>query len=246
MPLISIIIATYNSGKTLHTALESVVNQQFQNWECIIVDGASTDNTLHIIKDYAENDSRIKYISEADHGIYDAFNKGWRMAKGTWVQYLGSDDSLTLYGLRDIHLEQYSDYSIVTGDVYINKTDGTTKINLSAGYGGCHQGKFTKREILKQMNGFDECFPILADYDLMLKMKHSHYKVKNIRVNVAYFAMGGISQNFTRLIDRAKERYRIERRYNNAWNTLYSVVSNTLNLALSIIYRKVCKMLHQR
>lgn len=246
MPLVSIIIATYNSEKTLSTALDSVVSQSFQDWECIIVDGASKDNTVEIIKNYVSMDSRIRYISEPDNGVYDAFNKGWKMARGEWVQYLGCDDKLTIDGFLDMHLELYSDYPIVTGDVYINKTDGTTKINMSAGYGGCHQGKFTKREILKRMNGFDEQFPILADYDLMLRMKYSHYKIKNIRVNVAYFAMDGISQNFTRLIDRAKERYRIERRYNNAWNTLYSVVSNTLNLALSIIYRKVCKMLHQR
>ena len=80
--MVSIIIATYNSGKTLRRALDSVLNQSYQDWECIVVDGASKDNTIGIVKEYVKKDSRFRYISEPDHGIYDAFNKGWKMAKG--------------------------------------------------------------------------------------------------------------------------------------------------------------------
>lgn len=106
MPEVSIIIATFNAAKTLETALESIQNQSFQDWECIIVDGASKDNTIDIIKKYCKKDARFRYISESDNGIYDAFNKGWRLAKGIWVQYLGSDDKLTKDGLNNMHLEK--------------------------------------------------------------------------------------------------------------------------------------------
>ena len=90
--MVSIIIATYNSEKTLRRALDSVLNQTYQDWECIVVDGASKDNTIEIVKEYVSKDTRFRYVSEPDHGIYDAFNKGWKMAKGEWVMYLGSDD----------------------------------------------------------------------------------------------------------------------------------------------------------
>ena len=81
-PDVSIIIATFNAGKTLKVALTSVLNQTFQSWECVIVDGGSKDNTVEIIREYELKDNRFRHISEPDNGIYDAFNKGWRMAKG--------------------------------------------------------------------------------------------------------------------------------------------------------------------
>lgn len=72
---VSIVIATYNSKKTLRRALDSVKNQSYQDWECVIVDGASKDGTVEIIKEYKNKDFRFRYISEPDNGIYDAFNK---------------------------------------------------------------------------------------------------------------------------------------------------------------------------
>ena len=63
---VSIIIATYNSGKTLNVALDSVLKQEYQDWECIVVDGASKDNTVDIIKMYVEKDKRFRYVSETD------------------------------------------------------------------------------------------------------------------------------------------------------------------------------------
>ena len=75
MPTVSIIIATFNAEKTLKIALNSVLNQTFQDWECVIIDGMSKDGTMRIVKEYASKDARFRYISEADKGIFDAFNK---------------------------------------------------------------------------------------------------------------------------------------------------------------------------
>lgn len=75
MNAISIIIATFNAAKTLRKALDSVLNQTYKDWECIIVDGASKDNTISIVKEYVQKDTRFRYISEPDKGIFDAYNK---------------------------------------------------------------------------------------------------------------------------------------------------------------------------
>ncbi|GFH99791.1 PGL/p-HBAD biosynthesis glycosyltransferase [Bacteroidaceae bacterium] len=237
MPLVTIIIATYNSSATLREALSSVLNQSFQGWECIIVDGASKDNTIEIMEEYCEKDARFRYVSEPDNGIYDAFNKGWRLAKGQWIQYLGSDDKLTKDGLKNMHLEKYLDYPIVTGDVYVMKLDGTNKLLRSVGYGGCHQGKFTRRNILKEMNGFDESFTILADSDLMNRMKHHGYRIMNIPVPVAYFAMGGVSQNLSGELLRARERYRLLCRY--------QAPSMALGITLRIMVKHVASQFYR-
>ena len=113
---ISIIIATFNSAKTLRVALNSVMLQTFQDWECIVVDGLSKDNTLEIVKEFEAKDVRFHHISEADKGIYDAFNKGWKLAKGEWIYYLGSDDQVTRNGLTDLMEVSTSEACVLYGD----------------------------------------------------------------------------------------------------------------------------------
>ena len=75
-PKITIIVATFNSEKTLEESLNSVLKQTYSNWECLIIDGLSKDNTCIIAEEYKQQDSRFRYISEEDKGIYDAMNKG--------------------------------------------------------------------------------------------------------------------------------------------------------------------------
>src|SRR5688572_23331397 len=91
-PMFSIIIPTLNSEAHIRRSLESVLHQSFPNFEILIVDGLSVDQTLSIVQQ--ENDARITTYSEKDHGIYDAMNKGITLAKGKWLYFLGSDDVL--------------------------------------------------------------------------------------------------------------------------------------------------------
>ena len=87
---ISVITTTYNSGRTVRDTIESVLSQDYPDIEYIIIDGASTDDTLRIVNEYADRISWI--VSEPDKGIYDAMNKGIRMATGDVVGILNSDD----------------------------------------------------------------------------------------------------------------------------------------------------------
>lgn len=236
---VSIIIATYNSAKTLRIALDSVLNQKFQNWECIVVDGASKDDTIAIVKEYEQRDSRFRHISEPDHGIYDAFNKGWRMAKGEWVHYLGSDDRLTEIGFSELMAEPHDEVDVVTGDVWIEKLDGTVKANISDGFYGCHQGKLVRRSVMERMNGFDEQYRILADKDLMVRMEKAGIRIKNIRSMVAYFAMDGASQSIKGEWKRYKERVRIHK--SNHLHGCAEIVCAKIHLRIvaSVIFRKI-------
>ena len=97
---ISIITVTYNSSKTLRDTLESVLKQTYKNYEHIIVDGLSKDNTIEIVKEYENKyDGKLKYISEKDTGLYDAMNKGIKMATGDVIGILNSDD---IYANEDV------------------------------------------------------------------------------------------------------------------------------------------------
>jgi len=97
-PLVSIVTVCYNSEKTIRDTIESVLNQTYRNIEYILVDGASKDSTVDIIKSYEEKFREkgisYKWISEPDTGIYNAMNKGIDMASGEWCYFLGSDDIL--------------------------------------------------------------------------------------------------------------------------------------------------------
>ena len=96
MNKISIVTATYNSGKTIKDTLESVLNQSYKNYELIVKDGGSKDNTLDICREYEQRfKGRIKIISSPDKGIYDAMNQGVGMATGDIVGILNSDDFYT-------------------------------------------------------------------------------------------------------------------------------------------------------
>ena len=90
---VSIVTVTYNSGKTLQNTIESVLRQDFQDIEYIIIDGCSKDNTVEIIKNFEPKfNGRMKWISEKDRGLYDAMNKGIKMASGDIVGIINSDD----------------------------------------------------------------------------------------------------------------------------------------------------------
>lgn len=238
-PLISIIIATYNAEKTLHDALESVLNQSFQDWECIIVDGASKDSTIEIVKEYMKEDSRFRYISEPDNGIYDAFNKGWKMAKGQWILYLGSDDELTSEGLNTL-IANSDGADIVYGNTLFRKA-GVSKLRLQISskpkMGGfcCHQSLIMKRDVILKLGGFDMQYKILADKDLICRAMKEKCKIRQTNVTVSIFCVGGASSPNTR---RFKESFAINKKYRPLTISLFELAKSVLKNAILQVIEK--------
>lgn len=211
-PKVSIIIATYNSERTIYSALKSVAEQDFQDWECIVVDGASKDRTVEIVKEFEAVDSRFRHISEPDKGIYDAFNKGWKMAQGEWVHYLGSDDRVTNDGMQ-LLIEHCEGVDLLGGSVYLVRENEPEKIQLTNGADGCHQAFLTRRSVLSELNGFDENYRILADKDFLVRLKLSGYVIRNFNIPVAYYNTSGFSQNISNQNLSIREKYRIYKKY---------------------------------
>lgn len=180
---ISIITATWNRADTIRSTIESILSQEHKDWEHIIVDGASTDNTLEIIEEYRQQyGDRLKLISEPDKGIYDAMNKGIRMAEGDIIGLLNSDDffacpqtlsrmvdSLTdevdaIYG--DCDIVDFEDVSHVTRH-YLNR--GFKRWKMRLGYMPSHPTFYCRRVIFEQFGEFDTSFRIAADFDWLLR-----------------------------------------------------------------------------
>ncbi|RKD12405.1 hypothetical protein BCY91_12200 [Pelobium manganitolerans] len=124
---ISVITPSFNSGKTLERAIQSVVKQSYQNWEHLVVDGNSTDNTAELLKKYPH----VKSVSEDDKGQSDAMNKGFEMSTGELILYLNADDELHPEALTNFSKTFKANPSadMVVADVKVVKEDGKSSID---------------------------------------------------------------------------------------------------------------------
>lgn len=182
----TIITVSFNSSATIKETIDSVLRQQYDNIEYIVVDGESTDGTQEIVKSYG---SRIsKFISEKDEGLYDAMNKGIDMATGDIIGIINSDDiyadSKTISKIASVFNQKKID--IVYGDLYYFKT-GFPNIPLRYYKGGIfslkrvmyglmppHPTFFIKKDVYRKFGKFDLKYSLSADFDLILRFLGVH------------------------------------------------------------------------
>jgi glycosyltransferase involved in cell wall biosynthesis len=174
-PKISIITAVYNSQNYLTECIESVINQTYANKEHILVDGLSTDDSLDIIKRYAEQFNHIRYLSEKDTGIYDAINKGIEMSSGDWLYVIGSDDVFydndvlqSIFTLRDSNKYDviYGNVVFKTRNIVYNGEFNKYKLLLT---NICHQAIFYKSYLHKLFGKYEISYKLYADWNFNLQ-----------------------------------------------------------------------------
>ena len=177
---ISIITVSYNSKETIKDTIESVINQNYSDKEYIIIDGGSKDGTIDIIANYS---SGISYFSsEPDNGIYDAMNKGLRLAKGEIIGFLNTDDFYTNKNVigKVVATIDKNHVDCCYGDVsYIKRNSNSVKRHwetgpydeslFDRGWHPPHPALFIKKDIYEKYGYFDLDFEISADYELMLR-----------------------------------------------------------------------------
>lgn len=198
---ISIIIATYNSEKTLKQTLDSIRYQTYENIETIVIDGLSTDDTLKIVKEYSDVVKR--YISEKDTGIYNAFNKGINLATGDYIVFLGSDDCLINYNVISNVASEIDGTTdmlsapIICIDENNSEFKFSNKISQEDIFSGKmlpHPGIFVKKGIMLKYK-FNENNKIISDYEFLVRYILDGGKIKFIDKPVVYFSLGGISSD---------------------------------------------------
>ncbi len=203
---ISIITATYNSEKTLKDTLESVLNQTYQDYEHIIIDGKSKDNTMKIVKEYEEKyNGKLKYISEKDTGLYDAMNKGIKMATGDVIGILNSDDKYANEKVLQIIADKFKKTNcdgtyanlIFMDEETMTKPKRIWKSpcgKLEDGWHPAHPTLYLKKEVYNKIGLFNLKYRIVADYDFMIRMlKDKTIKLEYIDEYIVYMRVGGAS-----------------------------------------------------
>lgn len=189
-------IATYNSASVLREVIESVLGQDYNNVELLIIDGGSKDSTVSLIMDYADKYTNVKWISEPDKGIYDAMNKALKMATGDFLIFLGSDDHFISNNVLTEVVSRIDDVnSVYYGDVYRNSRNDLYKGKFNslkiACENICHQAIFYPQSIYKN-NIYDIKFPIYADYIYNIRLWNKT-KFIYIPICISYYNCSGIS-----------------------------------------------------
>jgi glycosyltransferase involved in cell wall biosynthesis len=201
-PFFSIILPTLNSEKQINDALSSIVNQNFKNYEVVIMDGLSSDGTLGEVKKIQKVFPNIKIFSEPDKGIYDAMNKGIEYSVGEWLYFMGADDKLynkdTLQNIYGVLSEDDEGLEVIYGNVesgYFSKPyDGKFSKFKIARKNICHQAIFLKRSVFSELGAFNLDYKVLADWEHNIrwffkkKIKHRY-----MDIIVAHYGENGFS-----------------------------------------------------
>lgn len=215
MPLISVIIPAYNQSNYLGQTLDSVKNQSFDDWECIIINDGSTDNTDEIANRYVQYDPRFKYIHQNNMGLSGARNTGLKLSRGSFICFLDSDDTLTPDMLEKTlaYLDNHPSVDIVYGAWDTIDENGRT-LSKKKGPIKCDNllsyliltNLFPVHTLLSKRPVFDECgyFDIdlraLEDWDMWLRATCCGFKFGYISDVIAHYRQHASSM--TRDVDR--------------------------------------------
>lgn len=202
---ISIITVSYNSEDTIEDTIKSVLSQNYKNYEHIIVDGKSKDNTMKVVKKYEKKYAgKLKYVSEKDKGLYDAMNKGIKMASGDVIGLLNSDDvyaSDKVLSLINEYIES-GNYDGVYGDLlYVSEDLKSPKRKWVSGVGKikngwmpAHPTLYLKKEVYDKNGLYNLKFKIVADFDFIVRIcNNPKVKLNYINENLIYMRLGGVS-----------------------------------------------------
>jgi glycosyltransferase involved in cell wall biosynthesis len=206
---VSIITVTYNSAETLANTIESVYQQTYQDIEYWIIDGASNDSTVDIIRGNVERfQGRLHYISEPDKGIFDAMNKGIQRCQGDIIGTLNADDYFTSDDIIEEVVKSFSkkDVDVVYGDIHFIHADKPGKVVryyssalfhpfwLRFGFMPAHPSLYVRREVYQEVGPYSLDFTIASDFDMMIRifrLRKSRYAY--LRKDFVTMRTGGIS-----------------------------------------------------
>lgn len=239
---VSVITATYNSAESVKSSIDSVLNQNYNDIEYLIIDGKSSDSTLLIIKELANNFNEVNLFSEKDKGIYDALNKGIKLSKGDVLGFVHSDDLLASPLIISEIVEKISKENLdgVYGNLnYVQKLNVNKIVRkwqsndfdydlLKKGWMPAHPTFFLKKSVYEKHGLFNLNYSISADYDFMMRvLSDKSLKFGYLPKVITKMRVGGESnRSLKNIILKTKEDYLIIKR-NNIGNLLTLVRKNT-------------------
>lgn len=202
LPLVSVVVPAFNAGRLIAGCLQSVVQQDYQPLEVIVVDGASRDETRDVMAEFMAKHPHIRFVSEPDKGVYDAINKGIRLAQGEWLYVLGCDDRLAHpHALSELAPLLESDAELVHAKV-LRKSTGLTEGRTDVGSeivlrNICQQAILYRRTLFQRLGDFNLKYPICADWDFNIRCFALPSRVAHSDTLLCHYDGGGLSSRVT-------------------------------------------------
>ncbi len=225
----SIITASFNSGKTIGDTIDSVLEQTWDDFEILVIDGKSTDSTRKIVESY--KDERIRFFSEKDNGVYFAMNKGYEESKGEVIGFLNSDDFFAHTNVLQEYVNGFlSNFDCCYGDIeYVTnvsrevcetlrlwKPGEYNEKRMKAGWIPPHPSFYAKRTLFENLGKFDTNFRFAADFDLICRfLSNTDSRVKYIEGTKVKMRVGGITNNSIKNIYLGNKEILASLRQNN-------------------------------
>ena len=214
---ITIITVCVNAEKTIKDTIESVLKQSYKDFEYIIVDGKSSDDTLKIISKY--QDKRIKLISEKDKGLYDAMNKGIKLATGDIIGTINSDDILASEDIFQTIIDNFDENTdvIYANIKYYNEDFSKVKRDFISGtkendyFCPAHPSMYVRKQIYEKIGTYNINYKIASDFDFMVRCNLNNVRYKYIDKYFVYMRYGGKSNGFVGYLENYKECFEILR-----------------------------------
>ncbi len=200
-PTVSIVTIAYNCEKEIEETILSVINQNYDNKEYIIVDGASKDGTMKVVDKYRDQIDII--ISEPDKGRSDAFNKGIARANGDYIVMMNAGDLLADDALNKFADNYVPGFDVIKGNtIRWNEDTGLKSVEypvihypaIPFNFLVCHQSTYISKAAYETFGGYKVDYRVAMDFELMLRFTQKGAKFRKIDADLAIFRMGGISQ----------------------------------------------------
>lgn len=217
---LSVIICIYNVGNRLKKTLDSILSQNFDDYEVVVIDGASSDGAIDVIGDYEKKfQGRLRWVSEKDSGIYEAMNKGVRMARGEFLNIIGAGDWYEDGAFEKVFdaIKNNSDVDAVYGKTHIwdKKKENSRVVQTMPAILPTqpmqHPAIFYKKELHDKFGMYDENYEIVADYLFCLKVFYfGKATVKAIDAVTSNFVMDGMSSVKARECEKENKKVRKE------------------------------------
>ena len=230
---ISIITVCYNSESTIEKTFQSVKNQKYKDIEYIVVDGQSTDGTLSLINKYSNVIS--KFVSESDKGLYDAMNKGAKLAKGRYINFMNAGDCfLENNSLEKAFAQSPSDAQVIYGDYQVRFTtykktilakplsEAWTRITI------CHQSVIYQTELVQEIPYSGKY--ITSDFEQLYTLFHKKHKFHYLGFPLADYSDDGVSAKAKLKI--ARELLEYIPKYDSSFQTIWALRTRYLRVLL--------------
>lgn len=244
----SVVTVCFNAEKVIEKTIKSVLEQDYSPFEYLIIDGKSIDKTIEVAEKYRgqfeAKDIRYKVISEKDTGIYNAMNKGLKIAEGEFISFLNAGDWYQTDALSKVNdFYQEEEFDLTYGGLNYINPDGSVTIKMSkldkfpvTSRHWNHPSMFLRREIY-QKYGFDERYRIYADFHLYTKLRKTDIKIRVINEIITNFPADGVSTDITmsKVLKRAREKYNIYR--DNGYSVVYWLEAYGWELMKSLYFR---------